>query len=61
MAFLPPGTNVTGGASVREGVVSWVPSCSVTSFGQISSRGARVYNLTTDYITDVSSGGESTC
>lgn len=49
------GGNVTGGAVVTDGVVSWIPACSVVQYGSISFERSQGFDLTTtDYITDVS-------
>lgn len=57
MAVVWSPDNVTGGAHVQDGIVSWIPGCSAIQFASISASRAARFNLTTtDYIVDASGG-----
>ncbi len=54
MAALWP-SNVTGGAHVQDGIVSYIPACSDIHYGAISASRAAQFDITTwDYVVDVS-------
>ncbi|KAL4420686.1 hypothetical protein ABPG75_010342 [Micractinium tetrahymenae] len=46
-------TNVTGGATVVDGVVAWLPSCSGTSLSDIDVGRAQNFDFTTSYVTQL--------
>ena len=47
--------NVTGGAHVQDGIVSWIPGCSAIQYASISASRAARFDLTTaEYIVDAS-------
>jgi len=55
-------TEVTGGATVRDGVVSWVPAYSRTSFGSINAQAAQNFDITSwTYIREVSGRAGKAC
>lgn len=56
MAALWP-ANVTGGAHVQDGIVSYIPDCSDIHYSAISASRAAQYDITTvHYVVDVSAG-----
>lgn len=55
-------TNVTGGATVHQGILTWLPSCSRTTESDIHVGSAQNFDLTTtSYITDVRTRLQGSC
>ncbi|KAL4451392.1 hypothetical protein ABPG77_009472 [Micractinium sp. CCAP 211/92] len=58
MLLLNDTTKITGGATVYQGIVTWLPSCSRTTESAINVKSAQNFDLTTTaYITDAHRGG----